>query len=474
MSAEENDASPEHEKHTLVLGEVSRKRVIDLRINDALLRASDITGTLDGLQIPDGTPFLAEANGEVELLRFVNAYLLDAAQQRAYPLGTLRTQHAAVFRRLLERVRDKRDPCADLIDVTREDLFEYRDHRRSRLQSSSWNSELSIISNFFRYAREKEWIARDPVARWGSTGRVTMKAKEQHVKRIRFLTEGQARFFLEAGLRGDGAAPEARVTFPERDYAFGLTLVSTGLRRLEASLLLEAEIPKSVDASGVHVFWRVGKGDRPREIWVAEAVATAIDHYRLIEREYVVQRAQRALRKAKRDGRLVMAEVLERHGEPRFRIDGVMMRAEQIGDDLRRHAVRVRPDGMLDPLALFVMQGGRGPSLKRFNATFNEASERVALFGPHRDSPPAHLSVTPHIMRHTFAVRMLAALMRHGRETAGNPNLHLTHPLLVVQELLGHARRDTTELYLHHAHRYSDQVPNVIRDAAVRMVSTNA
>lgn len=470
MSAEEL-ISPEQEEHTLVLGEVRRERVVDLRINDALLLSGEVIGHLDRARVPDRTPFLAERSGQVESLRYANAYLRAAAQQRAYPLKTLRSQHATALRRLLEFVRAERDPSADLVDVTREDLFDFSDRRQMTLRASSWNGELSIIGNAFRYALEVGWIARDPIARWGATRRVTIKAKETHVRRIRFLQEEQARFFLEAGLRADGAATEARTAYPERDYAFGLTLVSTGLRRNEAALLLNAEIPRTVEPNGVHTFWRVGKNSRSREIWIADSLALAVDHYRLIEREYLVQRAQRQLRKARREGRIPIVEVIDGLRELRFRVNGFSMRAEQMSDDLRRHAVRVRPDGILDPLALFVMQGGHGPSPNRFNETFNDASERVALLGPRHDAPPAHLSVTPHVLRHTFAVRMLAALMRHGRETAGDPNIHLTQPLLVVQELLGHARRDTTELYLRHAHRYSDQVADVIRDAAVRMVS---
>ncbi|MCT1378276.1 tyrosine-type recombinase/integrase, partial [Microbacterium sp. p3-SID337] len=435
------------------------------------LLSAEIVSRLDKARVPDRTPFLAELSGEVESLKYVNSYLRAAAQQRAYPLPTLRSQHATALRRLIEFVRAQRDPGADLVDVTREDLFDFSDMRQLRLRASSWNNELSIVGNAFRYALEVGWIARDPIARWGATRRLTMKAKETYVRRIRFLKEDQARFFLEAGLRADGAAAEARTAYPERDYAFGLTLVSTGLRRHEAALLLNAEIPRTVGPSGVHTFWRVGKNGRSREIWIADALALAVDHYRLVEREYLVQRAQRQLRKARREGRLPIVEPVEGAKELRFRVNGVSMRTEQMGDDLRRRAVHIRPDGVLDPLALFVMQGGHGPSKNRFNETFNDASERVALFGPRQDAPPAHLSVTPHVLRHTFAVRMLAALMRHGRETAGDPNIHLTQPLLVVQELLGHARRDTTELYLRHAHRYSDQVADVIRDAAVRMVT---
>jgi integrase len=58
------------------------------------------------------------------------------------------------------------------------------------------------------------------------------------------------------------------------------------------------------------------------------------------------------------------------------------------------------------------------------------------------------LKVTPHVMRHSFAVRMLSALMREGRDRAGNPYHLLANPVLTVMQLLGHASVETTQKYL--------------------------
>jgi integrase len=120
--------------------------------------------------------------------------------------------------------------------------------------------------------------------------------------------------------------------------------------------------------------------------------------------------------------------------------------------------------GLSDPLTLFVVEGGRPPALRTVNSVFNEALERVANID-HPDRPPAHLDVTPHVMRHTFAVRMLAALMRQGLETCGDSYQLLASPIIVVQQLLGHADVETTMRYLYAAERYTEQLPAALRQS---------
>jgi integrase len=81
------------------------------------------------------------------------------------------------------------------------------------------------------------------------------------------------------------------------------------------------------------------------------------------------------------------------------------------------------------------------------------------------------INITPHQLRHTFAVHMLAMLIQHqlrgaspmasGGPTEGYRRL-LGDPLQQVQRLLGHATLATTSLYLDHIVTRADTV-----DAAV-------
>ena len=67
---------------------------------------------------------------------------------------------------------------------------------------------------------------------WGRNQRDTLRSRVAHHRNVKFLTEPQLRAFLNHGLRGNAALLTAS-SYPDRDYAYGLTLVSSGMRRAE-------------------------------------------------------------------------------------------------------------------------------------------------------------------------------------------------------------------------------------------------
>jgi integrase len=207
-------------------------------------------------------------------------------------------------------------------------------------------------------------------------------------------------------------------------------------------------MPEGIAAGGVAEFVRYGKGQRPRTIYVAVELAREIDLYRRSERAEIIQSAQRILRRRKHDGTLLIADglVTGPDGRPRVQMAGRWVRRELLSNDDRARLARVQPDGMIEPLALFVSRRGLPPDVKHWNTIFADARQRIARSG-HPDLPPTHLDVSPHVMRHTFAVRMLSGLMRIGRERESNPYLLLANPVLTVQQLLGHSSPDVTQRY---------------------------
>ncbi|WP_461480010.1 hypothetical protein [Mycobacterium sp. HUMS_1102779] len=108
-------------------------------------------------------------------------------------------------------------------------------------------------------------------------------------------------------------------------------------------------------------------------------------------------------------------------------------------------------------MSLFVGKGGRPPSQRRWHQYFEEANDRLVAFtNATLTMPPA---VTPHDLRHTFAVVMLRSLQRRAmqfeqsrrRTGVGTISEHIIHnPLLTLQRLLGHASPSTTMVYLRH------------------------
>jgi integrase len=435
--------------------------------------AAAVAGILDRRGIPDGFPFVVDDDGGMRGCRFVNAYLLEALRQDAYALRGLRNNHLYHLVRLLRFVREGRaaggeEPLLDLTDVTRQDLLEYRRGRQEAVRDTSWQAESGAVSVFFGYAKSAGWMDADPVPRWGARRRNTFRGRAVITRQVRFLTESQLRLFLDAGLRGDAPAdPGWRPAYPERDYALGLVLAATALRREECGLLLDCEIPRPEDiaAGGVAEFTRYGKGGRPRTVYVAVELAREIDLFRRCERAMIVETAQRSLRRRRRDGVLLVADgvIPGPDGRPRLKIEGRLVKPELLGNADRARAVRVLPDGTIEPLALFTGRTGLPPGLQHWDTVFADARLRVAGTG-HPDLPPPHLAVSPHVMRHTFAVRMLSGLMRLGRERAANPYLLLANPVLTVQQLLGHASPDTTQRYLFAAERYTDELPAALRE----------
>ena len=434
--------------------------------------------TFDSLVIPDGTPFTLDGGGDANRVADINDYLVSAVRVRAIQLVTAKSTAYHLLRALrFIRARTPGTSSAQalrLTDATTEDIVAYRDHRRATISARSWNTELAALSAFFDWAVAAGRIDRNPLPRWGSRQRSTLKAREVLLISPRFLSERQLRAFLNIGLRGDGQ-PDIR--HGERDYAFGLTLVSTGLRREEAALLLDLEVPtlSKMPNNGVHEFTRYGKLGRPRVVYITNDLAQATDFYRATTRRHLVEQAQRTLRRRRRDGQLLIVEELrtDARGRATLIIDGAGVPPELLSNQDRQRTVTILGDGTIEPLGLFVTRFGLPAKIASWNTVFTNAEERLRRSDT-PDQPPLHIHITPHTMRHTFAVRMLAALMRLGRERSSNPYHLLASPLITLQQLLGHASPETTRRYLVAAETYEDLLPTALREHVASAVGVVA
>jgi integrase len=106
----------------------------------------------------------------------------------------------------------------------------------------------------------------------------------------------------------------------------------------------------------------------------------------------------------------------------------------------------------LAPVSLWLTEGGLPMPMAAWEAVFRRASTRCQRFG-------IDLHVTPHMLRHSFAVHMLTLLLRgqiasvlDNRSDSVSPAYRrlIGDPLLKLQRLMGHSRIESTYIYLDH------------------------
>ena len=244
--------------------------------------------------------------------------------------------------------------------------------------------------------------------------------------------------------------------------------LTTGMRLTEWSTLLDAEIPPSDGGASV-VLEACAKNARRRRVYIPSSTIKTVELYRYTERKSLVRKAQNALRR-KLPTLAVVTNIDPGAGKLTYRHQGLERREElaAIPPDVRRLLVSVDGSGSIEPLSLFVGKGGQPPSQRRWHQYFEEANDRLTAFA--NATPTMPPAVTPHDLRHTFAVVMLRSLQRRAaqfeqsrhRTGFGTISEHIIHnPLLTLQRLLGHASPSTTMVYL----RYVDESDELIQRA---------
>ncbi len=412
------------------------------------------------------------------------------------PLNGVRSQHSLrsyaydllVWVRFLDEARSK-----TVWQATREDVDAYHRARRddeaaNRVSAASWNRAVAALDKLYRWAAEDGIIARTPftyrdVWRRMPSGRgrtitcTRNQAYERAAKRsdVKFITIEDYRRFRDVGLKGlavdAGERPGARDRNGSRNALFADLLITTGLRLEEASSLFAVEIEEAIRTNAgrdKQVAFRLQaaltKGYKGRTIRIPASLLVRLRSYLEVERANAVGKF-RARGGAKRmtatitgsmaDGRIEIA-----------RKDGTRapLRLETVTPDERRRLVIYGSDGTpIEPAALWLSEVGLPIAPNTWEVTFTRASRRCQAAGLAYD-------VHPHQLRHSFAVHMLALLIRQ-RFGEAHKDQDLTgaayrrllgDPLQQVQRLLGHSSIATTYIYLDHLAGCQDTV-----DAAV-------
>ncbi|TIQ75536.1 MAG: integrase, partial [Mesorhizobium sp.] len=153
----------------------------------------------------------------------------------------------------------------------------------------------------------------------------------------------------------------------------------------------------------------------------------------------------------------------ERHAARLRLLDGGDIALDLLGPEERCRIIACDSDSTpCEPAVLWLSEIGMPVQPNSWEVIFARASSRCRSFG-------FDISISPHQLRHTFAVHMLAMLIQHRLRDAALPagpmegyRQVLGDPLQQVQRLLGHASLTTTYIYLDHIATRADTV-----DAAV-------
>ncbi|MCX4410160.1 hypothetical protein OG840_53875 [Streptomyces sp. NBC_01764] len=236
---------------------------------------------------------------------------------------------------------------------------------------------------------------------------------------------------------------------------WSLLALMTGMRIQEWSTLLLPELglaggrrPAVTDVD----LAACAKYGRPRSVYVPRDAMELLDNYLLLERSGIVATAQRTLRRQVRD--LFVVQRIDGDGT---RVRGVLegVTVTRVIKDMKPGLPSLETGGGLDPLALFIGQGGRMLTGSGWDRIRWRAWKRMNQWSVHQAAPVLPGAAGSCTTRGTrspcgcFLTReALGDVHAEQTPTATLLEHMVGNPLLVVQRRLGHAHPSTTYRYI--------------------------
>lgn len=337
--------------------------------------------------------------------------------------------------------------------ITEFDLRSYRLYRTTPGRGTdrivgerSWQRCRSVVEGFLTFMKLRRHIEQTPYIK--IAGQSVLGGRSYaYETNVRALTSAQWNALVESGFRGKGLS-SSRPRSSERDTAASRLMVLTGMRIGEVAHLLAAEVTLSKNEGDQLRLRAIAKGGRDRIIQIPGSVRKSIGLYMQTERIGIVLRSQARLRSTPD---LFWVEQIDcERVSGTYRGQAVVHPTASLPRELRRRAVKQR-ETTIEPLGLFLSESTGLPlSPAGWHRAFRVANARV------RTSNQDWRCVTPHDLRHTYAVRLLKATMTisalDARHNVDSPTLlqrMSVDPLSRVQRALGHANPNTTTQYLY-------------------------
>lgn len=407
------------------------------------------------------------------------------------PLNGFRSPHSlraigydiVVWVRFLDQARGR-----TVWSVSHDDVVAFHGARRRgsathRVSASSWNRSVASLDKLYRWGTDQGLIAASPfrhrqVWRRGFAGRrAAVEGRNMAYEPLsavfqpRFVSLESYRSFNRVGLRGltrtGRERPGARDRNGTRNALFADLLVSTGLRLEEAGSLLACELPNLRIPDGRQRQIRfdlpplIAKGNRGRKILIPHRIIARLHDYIDIERS----RAASKFKGRSGVSQISRAILVERNIKDPQMVQlsgGSTVRIDRFSPEERLRLVLCSEGIPEAPAVLWLSEVGLPVRTNSWEAIFLRASRRCSDAG-------LDIRISPHQLRHTFAVHMLAMLIEQqiGQATANVSGMEayrqlLSDPLQQVQRLLGHASITTTYVYLDQIAAQADTVDTAV------------
>ena len=333
---------------------------------------------------------------------------------------------------------------------------------------ATWRRSIAALDKWAAWAVHEGLLAAEPFRYLDKTvltpqglRRVRVNALQEpdgQGEPIRFVAFADYLLWRDVGLRGqlpDGRVdPSWRGRHGERNAMFADLLIHTGMRLGEAASLLVAELPPSSGGGkglgDVRLSAAVTKRGKARTVFVNRRTLAGLHRYIGIERDELVTRTALA------GGYAQVSEAVwvSRAGRSGLTFaEGGSWPYSRIGVAQRERLMSVTRDGEpAGPLALWLGRDGAPLRMATWQSAFARANQRCARFD-------LDVRVSPHTLRHSFAVHMLGLLLRQtvralGAEVDGRltgvqvKRLLIGNPMRKLALLLGHSQESTVYTYL--------------------------
>ncbi|MFF0626733.1 integrase [Streptomyces sp. NPDC004296] len=417
---------------------------------------TDLAGRERGLRFRARQPILVSPDGRVDA-RLVEFFRRSRFSSRSE--GTQET-YAPIYRVFFTFLWLR---GLHWDEATSDDLADWEDWRRrgdanpKRIRGGTWGKELAALKLLYDWAKGRRYIAESPVETHSVRGRDgamvevnDLAPTDVRSADVKWLTPRAYRLWRNVGLGGmlpNGLEDDSwRGRLDGRDMAGADLMYSTGLRRREAGTLLNVELP----AIGARNYYpgKVGQEVAKRAghyFYVSHSALQSVHGYRNGLRSLAVRRAQqrgryehvpgqRVVRKVTRRGKVLWTESDGRAGEASLDTLGAEDRA----------LLYVRTEDGLEPAMLWLTESGMPLQYKDWTKIFERASDRCERLG-------LEVYATPHMLRHSMALRMLGTLHNALDKRLGLTPQERRHYEDVygqvwemVKDLLGHKNEDVT------------------------------